>query len=328
METSYTCNRTGVEKQHDLPSLTCYENPFAYVMCGSLSWMLSCTWDDLLNYPADIVLPYCSGLKMDKLGVGRKGQVIRITPSIKCLERTLLYGVRQLYLNKRVTAIDNKRMINGIAYDAVIVATEAKAVPKVIKHCSPVFEKITYHPSCIYIHTDDSFMPPNKKDWICWNVEMSSGRQEPQLTFWLNEFYPDATFDKNVFQTWAPITTPKEDTIIRHSQFERVVHSNDARSYITDINKEQGNNGIYYAGSYCVYGMGLLEQALISGKQVSKLVLNNMKCSSVLKEDAPPPLKALVIGAGPSGLVQTSSHLGLWRNGNGYSTQSHHEPRN
>lgn len=308
-ETSYTCKHTGVEKQHDLPSLTCNTNPFAYVMCGSLSWMLSCTWDDLLNYPADIVLPYCSGLKMDKLGVGREGQVIRIVPSIKCLERTLLYGVRQLYLNQRISAIDNKRMINGISYDAVIVATEAKAVPKVIKHCSPVFEKITYHPSCIYIHTDESFMPPNKKDWNCWNVEMSSGRQEPQLTFWLNEFYPDATFDKNVFQTWAPITTPKEGTIIRHSQFERVVHSNDARSYIIDINKEQGKNGIYYAGSYCVYGMGLLEQALISGKEVSNLVLvlNDMKCSSVLKEDTLPPLKALVIGAGPSGLV-TAKH--------------------
>jgi len=304
-ETSYTCKHTGVEKQHDLPSLTCNTNPFAYVMCGSLSWMLSCTWDDLLNYPADIVLPYCIGLKMDKLGVGREGQVIRITPSIKCLERTLLYGVRQLYLNKRVSAIDDNRIIDGISYDTVIVATEAKAVPKVIKHCSPVFEKITYHPSSIYIHTDESFMPPNKKDWKCWNVEMSSGRNEPQLTFWLNEFYPDATFDKNVFQTWAPINTPKEDTIIRHSQFERVVHSNDARSYITDINKEQGNNGIYYAGSYCVYGMGLLEQALISGKEVSKLVLNDMRCSPAIKAAiaTPPPLKALVIGAGPSGLV-------------------------
>jgi len=313
-ETRYTCKHTGVTKQHDLPSITCYNNPFAYIMCGSLSWMLSCTWDDLLNYPADIVLPYCSGLKMDKLGVGREGQVIRIVPSIKCLERTLLYGVRQLYLNKRVSAIDDKRIINGISYDAVIVATEAKAVPKVIKHCSPVFEKITYHPSCIYIHTDESFMPPNKKDWKCWNVEMSSGRQEPQLTFWLNEFYPDATFDKNVFQTWAPITTPKEDTIIRHSQFERVVHSNDARSYITDINKEQGNNGIYYAGSYCVYGMGLLEQALISGKEVSKMVLNDMKmrCSSTTKEATPPitpPLKALVIGAGASGMVTAKNLL-------------------
>ena len=311
-ETTYTCNHTGIEKQHDLPSLSCYENPFAYIMCGSLSWMLSCTWDDLLNYPADIVLPYCSGLKMDKLGVGREGQVIRIVPSIKCLERTLLYGIRQLYLNKRVSAIDDKRMVNGISYDAVIVATEAKAVPKVIKHCSPVFEKITYHPSCIYIHTDESFMPPNKKDWKCWNVEMSSGRQEPQLTFWLNEFYPDATFDKNTFQTWAPITTPKEGSIIRHSQFERVVHSNDARSYITDINKEQGKNSIYYAGSYCVYGMGLLEQALISGKQVSKMVLNDLKCSPTLEEanttTIPPPLKALVIGAGPSGLV-TAMHI-------------------
>lgn len=100
-------------------------------------------------------------------------------------------------------------------------------------------------------------MPDKKKDWKCWNVEMSSGRQEPQLTFWLNEFYPDARFDKDIFQTWAPVAPPKKDTIITRCDFERVVHSSEARAYIDDINKEQGKGSIYYAGSYCVYGMGV-----------------------------------------------------------------------
>ena len=155
----FPCNITSTEKQHDIPSLTCYSNPFAYIMCGSLSWMLSCTWTDLLKYPADIVLPYCQGLKMDKLGVGRQGQVIRIVPSIKVLERTLLYGLNNIHLNKRVAAIDDKRLINGIVYDAVIIATEAKAVPKVMKNCSDAFGKIVYHPSskCAFFVCAPSF---------------------------------------------------------------------------------------------------------------------------------------------------------------------------
>ena len=70
-----------------------------------------------------------------------------------------------------------------------------------------------------------SFMPRNKKDWRCWNVEMSSNRKETQLTFWLNEFYPGSYFNTNVFQTWDPSHSPKEGTIIKRSDFERVVQS-------------------------------------------------------------------------------------------------------
>ena len=202
--------------------------------------MLSCTWADLLKYPADIVLPYCRGLKMDRLGSGRRGQVVRIVPSIKILERTLLYGVNSLNLGSRVFSVDDDKVINGIAYDAVVIATEAKAVPKVVKNSSDVFKKVAYHPSAIYLHTDESFMPPDKKDWKCWNVDMSSGRPEPQLTFWLNEFYPNSNFDTNVFQTWAPSHTPNEATIIKRSDFERVVHSKETRSYVDAIKHIQG----------------------------------------------------------------------------------------
>lgn len=276
--TTFTCKDTGVDKKHDLPSLTCYENPFAYIMVGSLSWMLSCTWEQLSQYPADIVLPYCRGLNMSRLGMGRKGQVIRVTPSIMVLERALLYGVNKLQCGSRIAAVDGKKIINGLQYDAVICATETRAVPKVIKNCSDVFGKITYHPSTIYLHKDESFMPPNKKDWKCWNVEMSSGRQEPQLTIWLNVFYPDSNFDANVFQTWAPTHTPKPELTIRRSDFERVVHTQDAANYVSEIEKEQGKDGIYYAGSYCIYGMGLLEQALISGKNASDQVLHDLCC--------------------------------------------------
>ena len=90
-------------------------------------------------------------------------------------------------------------MIDGTAYDAIVCAAEARAVPKIIKSSSKVdtsiFGQIQYHPSTIYLHRDESFMPRNKKEWRTWNVEMSSGRKEPQLTFWLNEFYPDAKVD-------------------------------------------------------------------------------------------------------------------------------------
>ena len=96
-ETTYTYKNTSVKKQHDFPYLTCHDNQFVY-NAQSLSWMLmlSYTWADLLKCPADIiVLPYFRGLRMDRLGVGRQGQIIFVVMSIKYMECAFLYGVRK-----------------------------------------------------------------------------------------------------------------------------------------------------------------------------------------------------------------------------------------
>eukprot|EP00980_Cylindrotheca_fusiformis_P029630 scaffold23625_cov137-Cylindrotheca_fusiformis.AAC.15 len=254
----------------------CRENPFLYIIIGSLSWMLSCTYHQLLGYPADIILPYLHSLYLRSTSLRGDGSVVRVNPSIKVFEQTLLYGVQALHCNTGVIDLDATKTINGIAYDSIICATEASAVPKVLKSAPTVFSKVKYHPSVIYLHTDESFMPPNKKDWRRWGVEMNEGIEEPQLTFWLNKVYPDSNFSSNVFQTWAPLRVPKPGTILKKASFERVVHTTSTRNLISEIEAEQGKDGIYFAGSYTVYGMGLLEQALISGRKAAESVISDM----------------------------------------------------
>uniref|UniRef100_A0A7S4MVK0 Amine oxidase domain-containing protein n=1 Tax=Odontella aurita TaxID=265563 RepID=A0A7S4MVK0_9STRA len=260
----------------DLPGLTCRDEPFLYILIGSICWMLSCTYDHLINYPADVVLPYIRGLNLRRLGLFRGGQVVRVDPSIKSLERALLHGVNELRCGVRVTGVDGDRVIDGVKYDAVICATEAKAVPKVVKGCSDAFGKVRYHRSTVYLHTDERAMPPRREDWRCWNVEQKPGRDGPQLTFWLNEFFPDAQFDTDVFQTWAPLRDIEPNKMLQRSDFERVVHAGNTADLVKRIRDEQGKRGIYYAGSYCVYGMGLLEQALISGMDAGDMVLKDL----------------------------------------------------
>jgi hypothetical protein len=267
-------------KSHGNTSFKFNDNPFLSLFVGSLGWMLSCTYIQLMQYPADIILPYihglyesnCSSLLVLLFG---GGQVVRVIPSIKALEQALLYGV-ELKCGGRVTGVDERKIVDGVSYDAVIIATEACAVPKVLKNGPKVFGKIKYHPSTIYLHTDESFMPPNKKEWRCWNVELKPASDEPQLTFWLNEFYPDSNFSTNVFQTWAPLRNPKPELIVKKCAFQRVVHTSATRGMISEIESEQGKGRIYYAGSYCVYGMGLLEQALISGRKTAENLLEDL----------------------------------------------------
>jgi hypothetical protein len=265
-------------KSHGNTSVKFNENPFLSLFVGSLGWMLSCTYIQLMQYPADVVLPYIHGLwgssSLLVLLFGG-GQVVRVVPSIKVLEQALLYGV-ELKCGARVTDLDESKVIDGVSYDAVVIATEASSVPKVLRNASKVFGKIKYHPSTIYLHKDESFMPPNKKESRCWNVELKPGSDESQLTFWLNEFYPDSKFPTNLFQTYAPLRTPKSELIVKKCDFQRVVHTSATRGLISEIESEQGKGRIYYAGVYCVYGMGLLEQALISGRTTAENVLEEL----------------------------------------------------
>lgn len=266
----------AAQSDYDFPSLSCHDHPLAYIIVGSIGWMLSCTYDQLLKYPVDIIFPYCRGLNLARLGLFRSGEVIRVNPSIRVLERNLLYGVDNLFCGKQVKGVGKDKVINGIKYDAVICATEASAVRFVVKDFSSVFDGFRYHPSTTIVHRDESFMPPNKKDWKCWNVEMSSGYNGPQLTFWLNAFIPDAAFSTNVFQTWAPRHQAEPELLLQSSRFNRVVHTEDTRQLVAELRHVQGKDGIYYAGSYSVYGMGLLEEALFSGVKAGENVLTSL----------------------------------------------------
>ena len=254
----------------------CQNNPFLYLIVGSLGWMLSCTYQQLLLYPADIILPYLHSLYLASLKWGGSGEVVRVSPSIKVLEQTLLYGVEKVECGMAVSGLDKKKVINGKKYDAVVIATEAKGVSKVMNMAPSVFSKVEYHQSVIYLHKDESFMPPNTKDWRRWTVEMKDEFNEPQLTFWLNRVYPDSNFSSNVFQTWAPLHDPRPETIIKKAVFQRVVHTPDTRNLVSEIEAEQGKDRVYFAGSYTVYGMGLLEQALISGRKAAKSALDDL----------------------------------------------------
>lgn len=139
---------------------------------------------------------------------------------------------------------------------------------------------VRYQPSAIVLHTDTSFMPAKKSDWLPLNVEQQptggvkdllSNADMSQLTVWLNEYYPDVKFPEATFQTWNPLRRPKNVT--KQVNFMRVVHTANTPRILKQIRSLQGEGGIYYAGSYCVFGMGLLEQAALSGQVVAEIIM-------------------------------------------------------
>lgn len=248
-----------------------------WLFMGQASWMLSCTYQAVLDYPAYILLDF-----FKSLGVGadvsdtllssgsQSGRMLRIKPSMEALEFALRYGIKIRY-DTRVCDVGRDKVIKGEKFDVIVMATEASAIKHVLSNdvYSPVFSDVQYQASSIYLHTDHTLLPVDRSAWKAFNICQDSEENMCMLTAWLNQYYANSTFTRDVFQTWNPHVLPAEADTLKVVHFQRVVHSADTPRILAEVAKLQGINGFYYVGAYSVDGMGLLEQAAVSGIQVA-----------------------------------------------------------
>ena len=167
------------------------------------------------------------------------------------------------------------RVIDGVKYDAVVLATEASAIKNILSEeiYNEVFSEVKYQPSSIYLHSDASLLPPCRSQWKAFNICQDEEHDMCMLTAWLNMYYTESKLgDKDLFQTWNPHTPPADEDIVKVVHFLRVVHTSETPRILKVIEEEQGVNGFYYAGAYSVGGMGLLEQAAQSGVKVAERI--------------------------------------------------------
>lgn len=256
----------------------------AYIMwlfMGQASWMLSCTYQQILDYPAHILLAFVKSLGLGKdiydtvcSSASQSGHMLRIQPSMVALEYALTYAIPCL-CSTRVQHMTSERIIAGTKYDYVVVATEASAVKHILSPdlCHPAFSRVAYQPSSILLHTDPSVMPTGRANWRAFNICQAPSHDMCMLTAWLNQYYSRSCFPQDVFQTWNPHIMPKADCILKEVNFLRVVHNSDTSDIQKEIHEQQGKHSIYYAGAYSVEGMGLLEQAAQAGEKVAAMIL-------------------------------------------------------
>ncbi len=251
-----------------------------WLLFGQASWMLSCTYNQVLGYPAKVILDFYHGLRLGTTvtdfltSSAQSGRMLRVKPSMAALELALSYGSRVCY-NQRVSNVNTGRrpVVAGVEYDAVVVATEASSVKHVLSPTFPhldAFARVQYQKSTLVIHTDASFMPPRRTDWCLFNVLKRNAHDACQLTAWLNQFYPTHHFPVDLFETWNPFLPPQG--LIKELHFLRVVHTAETPNILRDIDEVQGKQSIFFAGAYSLYGMGLLEQAALSGRKVADLI--------------------------------------------------------
>lgn len=252
------------------------ESATMWAVMGQFSWFLSCSYEQLRGYPAQIILDFLDANDMDprKMTSDSTCSLSRVFPSVSALANALAYG-SAVRLGSKVGPIGADRVIDGQKFDRVVIATEARAVPKVLagvldSSSTELFHNMCYSHSSIVIHKDPSLLPARRADWRLFNIRQDKDQDMCQLTVWMNLYYPEATFDGDVFQTWNPFHRPRE--VLKDAHFMRVVHTKATATQLQELAALQGCGQFYFAGAYTMFGMGLLEQAAQSGEAVAQLV--------------------------------------------------------
>jgi predicted NAD/FAD-binding protein len=162
--------------------------------------------------------------------------------------------------------------IDGEEFDHVFFGCHSDQALKMIADVTPNEQQIIgsfkYQTNQIYVHSDASFMPSNKKCWASWVYKIDGKDDEtPQisLSYYMNRLQNLKT-PKPIIVTLNPSKKPQN--IHNEYVFEHPVFDEGAIAAQDKIATMQGQNNTWFMGAYQRYGFH--EDGLLSAVNACK----------------------------------------------------------
>ncbi|WP_045211346.1 NAD(P)/FAD-dependent oxidoreductase [Desulfonatronovibrio magnus] len=123
----------------------------------------------------------------------------------------------------------------------------------------------------VILHTDETFLPPNKRAWACWNyiAEPEKEHKKVNVHYWMN-MLQNFKASLNHVVSLNPRTPVKRDRINHHQNMTHPCFTTQAVNSQSDLAQLQGRGGIYFCGSY--HGNGFHEDAIASGVKAAQML--------------------------------------------------------
>ena len=143
-------------------------------------------------------------------------------------------------------------------YDKVVIATHADDALSLIENPTEeekrILKNFKYKKNLAVIHSDNSFMPKNKKVWSSWNSSISDNDiGKNSITYWLN-LLQNLNIEKNIFLTLNPYCKISEDKIYKKVYFTHPYYDYEVLKSQKELYSLQNKQNILFCGSYFGYG--------------------------------------------------------------------------
>ena len=212
--------------------------------------------------------------------------LLRLQGGTPALVDKLIEGI-EIHNGSAITQV--KEQENGVLvenalaeqriFDRVIVATPTNKIETFLNNEQfaddiALLKQFRFEQGQLVIHTDQTVMPPKRKDWAVLSYMMDRKFTRQQFTVWLNSVEPSLVGKTPVFQTWQPVTEIDPKKIISSVTLTRAV----VNSQTVALNKELQqrhkdlNRKVFYCGSWSCDGLPVLESAVTSAMHIAEIL--------------------------------------------------------
>ncbi len=243
----------------------------------------SCPEKEILNFPAKTLLTFFKNHQLINFIFRPKWRTVKGGSKQyvnKVIEKLSSDAKNRLILNSKIKSVyckNNKIEINfeesTEIFDKVIMATHPDQTIKLIKNLdeqsTDILRKFKYQKNIVYLHSDSSLMPKNKKTWSSWNYISSKSEEKSSLTYWMN-LLQKINNSLNVFVSLNPHITPIKSLTYKKIIYEHPIFNNQTNEAQKKMTEIQGKNNIFYAGAWLRYGFH--EDGIMSAVNISSLL--------------------------------------------------------
>ena len=244
----------------------------------------SCPEKDILNFPAKSLLTFFKNHQLINFIIrpkwrtvknGSKQYVDKIIGKLKLNKKNrilLNVNIKSIYKkNKEINIkFDNKTE----TFDKIVMATHPDQTINLIENLDnkskDVLSKFKYQKNTVYLHSDTSLMPQNRKTWSSWNyLSTEQIINKSSVTYWMN-ILQNLNTSLNIFVSLNPYKKPKKDLIHKILHYEHPVFNLETNKAQNELDSIQGNNNIYYTGAWTAYGFH--EDGIKSAVKITRLL--------------------------------------------------------
>ena len=264
----YAFNFKGNETLKEYIKRCNFSDEFVYdhlLPMSSAIW--SCPEKEILNFPAKSLLSFFKNHQLINFVVRPKWRTVKggsleyIKKIINLLETN---RNNKLLLKSKIKFISSKnKKINinfnnneNLSFDKVIMATHPDQTIKLIKDLNKksyeIINKFKYQRNIVYLHSDKSLMPKNKKIWSSWNY-LSNNNNQSSVTYWMN-ILQNLPIKKEVFVSLNPFLIPQKILTYKKIYYDHPIFNNDTDEAQKEMITIQGKDNIYYTGAWTGYG--------------------------------------------------------------------------
>lgn len=242
--------------------------PVLYTIC-------TCSAKTMGEWPAKPLLTFLQQLTQGEALLRMQGGTPALVNAL-IQDIAILAGAAVQQLRETAQGVDITTAQGTQSFDRVVVATPTNRL-KDFMHSAEFADDLTllqqfqFEQGDLVVHTDQSVMPRNRKQWSALSYMMTRDFSQQQFSVWLNAVEPSLVGKSPVFQTWRPVSAIDPSKIISTARLTRAVVDARTSALHHELNArhQQTNRKVFYCGSWSCDGLPILESAVTSAMQVA-----------------------------------------------------------